>query len=98
MPDSNPDDPTSFKIRRALHDFSKMFERHASLYERTNVTLSKRSGELRWDDNCDDPIPEKSKYRGRSSFRTKKDVIEAAYRDAIGLAEGAKDMDPTSKA
>ncbi|KAF2734898.1 hypothetical protein EJ04DRAFT_512195 [Polyplosphaeria fusca] len=93
-PDTDPEAPGDTR-RRALHDFSNMFKRHASLYKE-RARVDKRSGQVNFDDNCNEPVPSNSGYSG--VFETRRDVLEAAYADAVTLAETSQSISPGARA
>ena len=65
------------------------------LYKRD---LSKRSGAVAYDANCDDAPPSNSRYKPDNGFPTMKSVLQAAYADAVKLAETASNIDSRSPA
>lgn len=55
--------------------------------------LSKRSGVVTYDANCDKAPPANSGYKPGNGFPTMKSVLEKAYQDALTLANTAANME-----
>ena len=60
--------------------------------------LSKRSGVVTYDDNCNGPLPNNSGYKPRNGFNNMKDVLEKAYANVLELAENGASIGQDSLA
>lgn len=66
-----------------------------SLLERQ---LSKRSGVVTYDANCDNAPPAGSGYTPNNGFPSMKTVLQKAYQDAVTLADAAANIQEDSLA
>lgn len=83
--------PRSIHRRRALRTPA-----NGPLPPDSKRSLFERSGVVKYNENCDAPLPAGSKYG--TGFPTKKDVVVKAYADAVELANQASVISETSSA